>query len=216
MASSKSSREPSGRFPPGAITKMRELRAEDWSFRQIADRFATDEATVWRHANDVVVNKQGSLGSSIPSGYGMTSATPLQLTQTKPIFAGTLAVSRAHLGWIPIDVPGNVQNPTLYFAASGSTFDVQVLTSQQVKQFAPSPPPEPPWKPGEVRFAHIPHPRFWEVCRVRRVVKELSLPYVGQRWYLVFQNPSESEGEDENPIEVDVKLTTTRNESTYL
>jgi len=200
----KDSYEAPARFPQGALAKMREMRAEGSSYREIAEHFGTDEATVWRHANDVIVMKKAALNSSEPPSYGGTSISPIEATHTMTIFAGTLQVSRVYPGIIDFVVPRNIPEPTVNLAASGSTFEVQLLTHNQMKRFVPS---EPPQKPGDYSARWAPHPRFWQSPLVRSIVKELRLPF-SDDWYFVFQNPPESK--EENSIQVEAKLTITK------
>ena len=58
LSESNGVRGPPARFPPGAIAKMRELRAERWSYRRIGNHFGTDEATAWHHTHDVQVREE--------------------------------------------------------------------------------------------------------------------------------------------------------------
>jgi hypothetical protein len=57
---SKKRRKPAPRFPSGAVAKMRELRAQGWSYRQIADHFGTDEHTAYNHTESVKVDLNGT------------------------------------------------------------------------------------------------------------------------------------------------------------
>lgn len=51
----KKARRPFPKFPPGAIGKMRQLRAEGRSYRQIGDHFGTDEHTAYNYTKMVKV-----------------------------------------------------------------------------------------------------------------------------------------------------------------
>ena len=113
-------------------------------------------------------------------------------------------MSRTYPAIVDFIVPRKVRNPTVSLAASGSTFQVQLLTHDQRLRFIPL---EPPPKPDEGFVRRAPHPRFWESPLVKSIVREMSLPYLDD-WYFVFQNPPESK--EENSIKVEIKLTTTK------
>ena len=205
------------KLTPDNIFALQQLKRSGHDLRSMSELTGWSDSVISKYTKEIpqvslpnaqppqnipAVSESSANGSLGLPDYTPTSTGSLEVTQTTRVFSGTLQVTRANPGFVSFRVPRNVTNPILNLTATGSTFEVQLLTTQQWAHFQPS---RPPMKLWEARWAD--HDRFYQSPLVSSITTELKLPYVDV-WCLVFQNPVGST--DENSIRLDVSLTTTK------